>query len=88
MSLPDPFEWMLEKTEDLPVNLDPDHPWFRTVARMVDEKIVTMKMILRRQADMFDEYEKQDAYRDIYKRCAIIHRVYIILQRIKKFKWF
>ncbi len=68
MSLPDPFEWMLEKTEDLPVNLDPDHPWFRTVARMVDEKIVTMKMILRRQADMFDEYEKQDAYRDIYKQ--------------------
>ena len=68
MSLPDPFDWLREKTEDVPVNLEQDHPWFRTVARMIGEKIVTMKLILRRQADMFDEYEKLEAYREIYKQ--------------------
>ncbi len=68
MSLPDPFGWLLEKTENLPVNLEQDHPWFRTVSRMIEEKIVLLKLILRRQADMFDEYEKQEAYREIYKK--------------------
>ena len=68
MSLPEPFDWLEKKTEELPVNLEQDHPWFRTVARMIDEKMVTMKLILRRLADMFDEYEKLDAYREVYKQ--------------------
>ena len=67
MSLPDPFAWLAEKTESVPTDLDRDHPWFRTVSAMTGEKIVTMQVILRRMADMFDEYEKQDAYRKVWK---------------------
>ena len=68
MSLPEPFTWLYEKTENLPVNLEQDHPWFRTVAMMIDEKIVTLKRLLRQQADMFNEFEKQDAYREVFKQ--------------------
>ena len=67
MSLKDPIGWLREKTEDLPLKLEKDHPWFRTVSEMMDEKILTMQMILRRMADLFDEYEHQDAYRDAFK---------------------
>ena len=67
MSLPDPFGWLAEKTENVPLNLDRNHPWFRTVAAMTDEKIITMQVLLRHMADMFDEYEKQEAYRDVWK---------------------
>ena len=67
MSLPDPFGWLREKTENVPVEINRDHPWFRTVSRMVDEKILSLRVILRQQADMFDDYEKQDAYRPVFK---------------------
>ena len=67
MSMPDPFGWLEEKTEDVPVTADRSHPWFRTVARMTEEKILTMRVLLRRQLEMFDEYEKQDAYREVWK---------------------
>ena len=67
MSLPDPFGWLAKKTEDVPLNLDRNHPWFRTVSAMTDEKIVTMRVLLRQMADMFDEYEKQEAYRPVWK---------------------
>ena len=67
MSLPDPFTWLGEKTENLPLNLEPGHPWFQTVARMIDEKTVTLRVILRHQAEMFDEYEKRDEYRPVFK---------------------
>ena len=73
MSLPDPFGWLAEKTESLPLDLDREHPWFRTVARMLDEKIMIMQVILRRMADMFTEYEKQEAYREVWKAdCAAV----------------
>lgn len=67
MSLPDPFGWLEKKTESVPTGLGRDHPWFRTVSEMTEEKIVTMRVLLRRMADMFDEYEKQDAYREVWK---------------------
>ena len=67
MSLPDPFGWLRDKTEDVPVNLEQDHPWFRTVSRMIGEKTGTLRLILRRQAEMFDEYEKRDEYREVYR---------------------
>jgi len=67
MSLKDPFGWLREKTEDLPLNLEKDHPWFRTVSRMVNENILTLRVILREQVGMFDEYEYQDAYREAFK---------------------
>ena len=66
MSLPEPFVWLREKAENIPVEVDPDHPWFRTVSRMVNEKILSLRVILRRQAEMFDEYEKQEAYRAVF----------------------
>ena len=67
MSLPDPFGWLGEKTENLPLNLEQDHPWFRTVSRMIQEKTITLRLILRKQAEMFDEYEKRDEYRDVFR---------------------
>ena len=72
MSLPDPFGWLKEKTENLPLNLEREHPWFLTVSRMVNEKILTLRVILRRQADMFEEYEQQSAYREVYKNDAAL----------------
>ena len=73
MSLPDPFRWLEEKTESVPLDLDRNHPWFRTVARMMNDRILSMQVLLRRQADMFDEYEKQDAYREVWKAdCAVV----------------
>ena len=66
MSLPDPFGWLKEKTESVPLYVDRDHPWFRTVSRMVNEKILRLRIILRQQAKMFEEYEKQEAYRPVF----------------------
>ena len=72
MSLPDPFGWLAEKTENVPLDLDREHPWFRTVSAMTEEKIVTMQVLLRRMADMFDEYEKQEAYRAVWKADSMV----------------
>ena len=66
MSLPDPFGWLQQKTEDVPVNLEPDHSWFRTVSRMMKEELRTAQVILRRQMDMFREYEMVEAYRPVW----------------------
>ena len=66
MSLRDPFGWLREKTEYVPVNLEKDHPWFRTVNRICREKILALQVILRRQAEMFDEYEKVEAFRKVF----------------------
>ena len=73
MSMPDPFGWLREKTEGVPLDLDRDHPWFRTVSRMMNEKILSLRVLLRRQAEMFDEYEKVEEYRLSWKEdCAIV----------------
>ena len=66
MSLPEPFAWLEKASENLPLDLEQDHPWFRTVARMMDGKIRMMRVILRLQADMFDEYEKREEYRPVW----------------------
>ena len=67
MSLPDPFGWLAEKTENVPLDYNRNHPWFVTVSRMLEEQLVSARMILRRQSDMFDEYEKVDAYRKVFR---------------------
>ena len=72
MSLPEPFAWLAEKTESVPLDLDRDHPWFRTVARMTEEKIRSMQVVLRRLNDMFDEYEKVDAFRELWKKDSLV----------------
>ena len=66
MSLPDPFGWLKEKTEGIPLNGEKDHPWYRTVSRMVREKVLMLQIILRRQAGMFDDYEKVEAYWPVF----------------------
>ena len=71
MSLPDPFGWLEEKTEDVPVEVDPGHPWFRTVSAMVEEKLAAFRVILRRQADMFDDCEKVAVTRAREKLCLV-----------------
>ena len=67
MSLPDPFGKKKKKTEAVPLTEDPEHPWFRAVREIIREKVQGLRLILRSQADMFDEYEKQEAYRDVWK---------------------
>lgn len=66
-SLPDPFAWLAEKTESVPIDGERDHPWFRTAARMLEEQLLSAGVILRRQAEMFNEYEKVEAYRDVFR---------------------
>ena len=66
MSLPEPFGWLREKTESMPLDYDRDHPWFTTVKRMLNEKLMAAEIILRRQADMFGEYAKVEAYRPVW----------------------
>lgn len=66
MSLPDPLGWLAEKTENIPLHGEKDHPWYRTAAKMVKEKLLMVQVILRRQAEMFDEYEKVEDYRKVF----------------------
>ena len=67
MSLPDPFGWLKEKTESVPLDYDREHPWFVTVSEMLKEQLFSAEMILRRQAEMFDEYERIEAYRQVFR---------------------
>ena len=67
MSLPRPMEWLREKAECVPSDIDRSHPWFRTVSLMMEEKLNTCRVLLRRQLEMFDEYEKVEAYRKVFR---------------------
>ena len=67
MSLPQPMEWLREKTESVPEDINRTHPWFRTVSLMMKEKLSACRVLLRRQMEMFDEYEKVEAYRKVFR---------------------
>ena len=67
MSLPDPFTWLDRSCDDVPVKIDPDHPWFKTASEIVRERIGRAQMILRRQYLMFDEPEHGEPYREVWK---------------------
>ena len=67
MSLPDPFGWLCEKTENVPLDFNREHPWFAAVSEILEEQLFSARMILRRQAEMFDEYEKVEAYRLVFQ---------------------
>ena len=67
MSLPKPAEWLREKAESVPADIDRNHPWFRTVSLMTEEKLGACRVLLRRQMAMFDEYEKVEAYRKVFR---------------------
>ena len=66
MSLPKPMEWLREKADTVPLDFDRSHPWFMTVSEMLKEKTSVCRVLLRRQLEMFDEYEKIDAYRKVF----------------------
>lgn len=65
-SLPDPLGWLSQAAENVPLRYDRNHPWYRTTAKLLREKVLAMQVLLRRQAEMFDEYEKSEAYRKVW----------------------
>ena len=67
MSLPDPFDWLSRSCDDVPVKVDPEHPWFRTASLFVQDRIARADRILRRQFDMFSEPEHGEKYREVWK---------------------
>ena len=75
MSLPDPIEWLERSCDDVPLKIDPGHPWFETASRIVREKIGTARVILRRQFLMFEEPEHGEPYREVWKKDSELFHV-------------
>ena len=75
MSLPDPFGWLAESCRNVPVDLNPDHPWFRFAAELVSARLGTAEIILNQQYQMFSEPEALDAYREAWKADAELFHV-------------
>ena len=67
MSLPDPVRWLNDACADIPEMLDIHHPWFQTAAQVVRERLRTAQAILRTQYRMFDEGERIESYREVWK---------------------
>ena len=67
MSLPDPFGWLERSCEEIPLTIDPDHPWFAAASRIVEEHLLRAMMILNRQFRMFEEPEHVEAFRKVWK---------------------
>ena len=66
MSLPEPLEWLRTKAKSVPLDYDRGHPWFRTVADMIRDRLLTCQVLLRRQMEMFDRYERIEQYRSVF----------------------
>ena len=56
MSLPDPFGWLDRACDDVPLHVDPGHPWFETASKIVRERIARAMVILRRQKTVLAVY--------------------------------
>ena len=67
MSLPDPLEWLERSCDDVPLQIDPSHPWFETASEIVRDRIAEAQVILRRQYLMFAEEEHGEPYRAVWK---------------------
>lgn len=67
MSLPDPFQWLDTSCDNVPEKPDDNHPWFACAAKIVQEKLMTARMLLRRQYLMFEAPEHCEAYRAVWK---------------------
>ena len=67
MSLPDPYGWLERSCGDVPLRVDPSHPWFETASAIVREKLAAAGTILRRQFRMFGEPEHGEPYRAVWK---------------------
>jgi len=67
MSLPDPFDWLDRSCDEVPQKPDDSHPWFICAAKIVQEKLLTAQVILRRQYLMFEAPEHNEAYRAVWK---------------------
>lgn len=67
MSLPDPFGWLARSCGEVPLAVDPGHPWFAAASELVRDKILSVRMILRQQFLMFSSPEAIEAYRAVWK---------------------
>ena len=55
MSMPDPYDWLNKAADKIPGEVDKSHPWFRCIRLMIEDKIRSANVILKRQEKMFDE---------------------------------
>ena len=67
MSMPDPESWLRQAVDQIPEQVDADHPWFRTMREIVSEKLFSCAAVLRRLYAMFDDYAFVEAYREVWK---------------------
>ena len=67
MSLPDPDAWLDRSCDEIPLKIEPSHPWFETASEIVREKISRAQVILRRQYEMFSEKEHGEPMRATWK---------------------
>ncbi len=67
MSLPDTDGWLENACADIPDHVDGWHPWFRTAQQVVRGLLRNAQTILRAQYKMFEDGERIEAYRDVWK---------------------
>ena len=75
MSLPNPEQWLDNACDNIPLTVDPTHPWFATASKMVLQRIQAANVILRRQYDMFNEPEHGEPLRATWKADAELFHV-------------
>ncbi|MBQ8073307.1 MAG: UvrD-helicase domain-containing protein [Clostridia bacterium] len=62
MSLPEPMAWLEDAVKRVPDRMDPAHPWFSSVQRMVQEKYQLAEMYLGRMEKMLQDAEALENY--------------------------
>ena len=75
MTLPDPFRWLNEKIEQIPVVYAADHPWFEGLREITAETLLQSEVVLRQMYDMFEQPFSLEAYRDSWKSDAELFHV-------------
>jgi len=68
MSLPDPFGWMRRMVDGIPVQPDPDHPWYQTLRKMTEEKLTLVQITLNRMEKMLAHPDAVESVREIWKK--------------------
>ena len=67
MSLPEPEQWLADACDNVPLAMDQNHPWFRTLSKMLREKLGSAYVVLRQMYDMFQEPEHIESFRELWK---------------------
>lgn len=75
MSLPEPFQWLDEKIQDMNYQPYDEHPWYQVIVEHSARQLQGMDVLLETQREMFDEpdsvqelYETWLADRDAYEK--------------------